>query len=114
MKLKIENLIEIEERLLMVVEREKFTTEFNDYVLASLLSKKIGEITNLFFSYLDDYDEFLIKQNTLTREERKNKLIEMRDKLLNSEVDFNPENYIEDGIIDSYFHMKSIGAPNND
>ena len=110
MKLKIKNLIEIEERLLTVIENEKFTTEFNDYLLTERFLKRIGEITSLFFSYLNDYDVSLIEKGTLTRDERKNHLTEMRDKLLDSDVDLQVENYIEEGIIDSYFHLQGIGT----
>lgn len=98
--------MELEARVLLVLEKEKFTTPFDDYVHTERFAKKIGEITNLYFTLVQDYDSHLISEN-LSREERKEKLTDFNQKMLDSEVTVYLDNYLEEAIMESFLSHQS-------
>ena len=62
--------------------------DFNQYLKFIKKLKEIGEITHQYFVLISEYNAYLANQN-LSLEDKKKKLENYNDKLLNSEVEFS-------------------------
>lgn len=89
----LSELIKYEESLMKFEMSSKFLIDFNDYIKLLKLLKEIGEITTNYFILMKEYD-IKLKNENLSKEKRKEKLIEFNDKLLNSSIEFNEKNII--------------------
>lgn len=107
--LRLKDLMELESRVLLVLEKEKFTTSFDDYIHTEQFAKKIGEITNLYFLLMQEYDAHLIDKE-LSKEERKELLTDFNQKTLDSDVSIYLDNYVEESIIESFLSNYSKEA----
>ena len=59
----VEKLIKIEEKLLKFEEKEKFQLRFNVYIKLQRHLEKIGWETDKQFSLINEYKDFLDKQD---------------------------------------------------
>ena len=89
----LSELIKHEESLMRFETSSKFSMDFNDYIKLLKVLKEIGEITTNYFNLIKEYDVKLKNEN-FSKENRKEKLIDFNDKLLNSFIEFNEKNII--------------------
>lgn len=84
----LNELMDIEEKLLKFEKTDKFLMDFNEYIKLEKFLDEIGYITDKYFSLLKEYDEKLTKQELNIDAESRimNNFIE---KSLNSEIDYN-------------------------
>ena len=66
--LSLRHILQLEERVLMVLDKEKFTISFNELLQLENFSEKLGKISNLYFINIKEYDSNLLGEN-LTKEE---------------------------------------------
>lgn len=86
--MRLKELIKVEEKWLMYDLNHKFEMDFNQYLKFIKKLKEIGEITHQYFVLISEYNAYLANQN-LSLEDKKKKLENYNDKLLNSEVEFS-------------------------
>ena len=84
----VEELIKIEEKLLKFEEKEKFQLRFNVYIILQRPLEKIGWVTDKYFSLVNEYKDFLDKQdlNIETYSRLLNNFIEQH---LETKIDFD-------------------------
>lgn len=92
----LQDLINIEEKLLQYECDNKFNMSFNEYIELNEYLNKIGKITTQYFLLIEQYDKELLKSG-LTEVEYKNLLTEYNIKLLNENIilDINIDSLIE-------------------
>ncbi|MBR6517581.1 MAG: hypothetical protein IKT40_12190 [Bacilli bacterium] len=86
--MKLQELINIEEKLLNFENENKFNMEFNDYVILNEELNNIGNITSNYFSLMEDYHKNILKKG-LVIDTMKELLKEFNEKLLNSNVEYD-------------------------
>ena len=92
-KMKLKELMNIEERLLHIQMTHMFDMPFNDIVLLKNHLKEIGDITSIYFELVEEYcEKDKVEQSDLSYDEKKNIVQEYNDNILNSEV-YNVPNY---------------------
>ena len=99
--LSLRHILQLEERVLMVLDKEKFTISFNELLQLENFSEKLGKISNLYFINIKEYDTNLLGEN-LTKEKHKDMLTQYNETLLKSKVRLFPQNATEWGLIDSF------------
>lgn len=92
----LQDLINIEEKLLQYECDNKFNMSFNEYIELNEYLNKIGKITTQYFLLIEQYDKELLKSG-LTEVEYKNLLTEYNTKLLNENIilDINIDSLME-------------------
>lgn len=71
---------------LLLLEQRKFEMSFNDYIVMESYLDDVGEITNRYIQYLNDYNEYITNVNL---EERKTKIEKKNEELLNTDIDID-------------------------
>lgn len=92
----LQDLINVEEKLLQYECDNKFKMNFNEYIELNEYLNKIGKITTQYFLLIEQYDKELLKSG-LTEVEYKNLLTEYNTKLLNENIilDINIDSLME-------------------
>lgn len=88
----INELIQIEEKLLYVETNQKFNMDFDEYLLLIKTLKEIGEITHQYFTLMKEYDIYL-KTQDINLDERRKLLTEFNNKTLNTNVQISIPNF---------------------
>lgn len=84
----LNELIEIEEKLLKFEETDKFLIKFDVYVKLEKYLDEIGYITNKYFSLIKDYRDILTKQDL--NFDAKSRIIEnFKEQQFNSKIEYN-------------------------
>lgn len=86
----LNELINVEEKLLKFEETDKFLINFNVYIKLEKYLEEIGYITNCYFSLLKEYEEKLIKQE-LNYEAMSRILEGFIEQTLNTDIEYNIE-----------------------
>lgn len=102
--LSLRRILQLEERILIMFDTEKFTADFNQLVQLEELIHKIEKITDLYFINIKEYVTHL-KGDNIPSKELKEKIEEYNNKLLNTEIQLFPTNETEWGIIESFIHF---------
>lgn len=95
----LKNIIDIEEKLLLLKTKNKFDISFNDFLKLEDYINLIGNITNKYFYLTSEFYNEKLKNSNLDNSTKKNELTKYNDMLLNSEIDINIEEiltFIED------------------
>jgi hypothetical protein len=92
--MKLQELMQFEEKLLLCEYHNKFNMPFSDYVTMDKFLCEVENITNLYFQLMDDYKKHINKED-IKNDEIIEKLQTYNDKLLNEEIEFNFEPYDE-------------------
>lgn len=95
----LKNIIDIEEKLLLLKTKNKFDLSFNDFLKLEDYINLIGNITNKYFYLTSEFYNEKLKNSNLDNSTKKNELTKYNDMLLNSEIDINIEEiltFIED------------------
>lgn len=95
----LKNIIDIEEKLLLLKTKNKFDISFNDFLKLEDYIKLIGNITNKYFYLTSEFYNEKLKNSNLDNSTKKNELTKYNNMLLNSEIDINIEEiltFIED------------------
>jgi uncharacterized membrane protein YheB (UPF0754 family) len=92
--MKLQDLMQFEEKLLLCEYHNKFNMPFSDYVIMDKFLCEVENITNLYFQLMDEYKKSINKEN-INNDEIIEKLQNYNDKLLNEEIEFNFEPYNE-------------------
>lgn len=88
----LKELINIEEKLLLYEKKNKYTIDFNQYVKFEEALKYVGNITSMYFKYINEYyNDVLHKKKELTKDEKKSLLEAVNAKILETEIDINEE-----------------------
>lgn len=90
---KLTELMKIEEKLLLFEQDNKFLIDFNNYLVLEKYIKKIGFITSKYFLLVNEYNKSEL--NDVEYEEKKKKLTDYNEKLLNSEIDYDVDEVYE-------------------
>lgn len=84
----LNELIEIEEKLLKFEETDKFLIKFDVYIKLEKYLDEIGYITNKYFSLIKDYRDILTKQDL--NFDAKSRIIEnFKEQQFNSKIEYN-------------------------
>lgn len=83
--MKLIDVIKIEEKLLIFEEKYKHNIEFQDYINLSNCLNNIGNITSVYFSLIESYNDF-INKTEIDMDKIKQMLSEYNNKLLNSSI----------------------------
>lgn len=84
----LNELIEIEEKLLKFEETDKFLIKFDVYIKLEKYLDEIGYITNKYFSLIKNYRDILTKQNL--NFDAKSRIIEnFKEQQFNSKIEYN-------------------------
>ena len=86
--MKLEELIKLEEKLMNYEISNKFLINFNDYMNLIRILRNIGEVTTNYFILMKEYDNKL-KNDEISNEERKKKLIDFNNNLLSTEIELD-------------------------
>ena len=95
----LKNIIDIEEKLLLLKTKNKFDISFNDFLKLEDYINLLGNITNKYFYLTSEFYNEKLKNSNLDNSTKKNELTKYNDMLLNSEIDINIEEiltFIED------------------
>lgn len=95
----LKNIIDIEEKLLLLKTKNKFDISFNDFLKLEDYINLIGNITNKYFYLTSEFYNEKLKNSNLDNSTKKNELTKYNNMLLNSEIDINIEEiltFIED------------------
>lgn len=99
--LTLNHILQLEERALIILDKEKFTADFNELVQLENLLSKLEKITDMYFINVKEYVNHL-KGDNLNSSELKSKINEYNNKLLNTKIQLFPSNQTEWGIIQSF------------
>lgn len=84
----LNELIEIEEKLLKFEETDKFLIKFDVYIKLEKYLDEIGYITNKYFSLIKNYRDILTKQDL--NFDAKSRIIEnFKEQQFNSKIEYN-------------------------
>lgn len=95
----LKNIIDIEEKLLLLKTKNKFDISFNDFLKLEDYINLIGNITNKYFYLTSEFYNEKLKNSNFDNSTKKNELTKYNNMLLNSEIDINIEEiltFIED------------------
>lgn len=71
---------------LLLLEQRKFEMSFNDYIIMESYLDDVGEITNRYMQYLNDYNEYI---TNVSLDERKCEIEKKNEELLNTDININ-------------------------
>ncbi len=83
--MKLKELINIEENLLIFEEQYKFNLSVQDYIILNNCLNNIGEITSIYFKLIESYHNELINEKSVEID-IKTLLKEYNDKLLCGDI----------------------------
>ena len=86
----LQELINLEEKLLQYECDNKFNMNFDDYIKLNNVLKEVGNITTQYFMLIEQYDKELLK-NGLTKETYKKQLTDYNQNMLNQNVELKNE-----------------------
>ena len=92
--MKLEKIIHLEESLLLCENDNKFTMPFIDYLTLDSFLSYIERITNIYFQLVTDYQNE-VNNEAISLNEKKNKINEYSNKLLQEEVNIDLTSYNE-------------------
>ena len=84
----LNELIEIEEKLLKFEETDKFLIKFDVYIKLEKYLDEIGYITNKYFSLIKDYRDILTKQD-LNFDAKSRIINNFKEQQFNSKIEYN-------------------------